>query len=105
LVSLILLRGLTIGLKEIVPDIRSEGGIPDEDEIPRLHKSDGRGMMRRQKNAAENIVRDGCRQELVPDVAPLKHSPVHGAALSVGERVLTGHGRVHFVHHVDGVCP
>ncbi len=79
------------GALEIPIDSFSNGDISDDDEIPRLHEADGRGMMGRIEQAAQDRFRNGIGQELRTDVSPLIDRAVDGASFLFGE-ILPGHG-------------
>ena len=63
--------------------------IGDEDEIPWLGESDGRGPVSGREDAFKNLGRDGVGEKTPADIAALLDDPVHGGALVGWERVLT----------------
>src|SRR5438552_2810870 len=65
--------------------IKMSGAVLDDDEIPRLHESDGAGVMRRRQDAYENVMRDRIRLELASYIAPQPDCFVNRRPLGVAK--------------------
>src|SRR5260370_560514 len=67
---LIKLRATIALLYKTLENSLAYGLIVEQDEIPRLHESDGTGVMSRRQNPNKDIMRYRTRFELPPDVTP-----------------------------------
>jgi hypothetical protein len=62
----------------------------DHHKIPRLHKPNRPGVMRRGQNPPKHIVHDRLPQKIAANIPPLENYPVDGRPLMVGEPPLKG---------------
>src|SRR5262249_36119409 len=74
-------RGLLVRRFKGVSNLPPDSNIPDNNEIPWLHKADRRGSMRRTEQARQHLIRNWIGHKLRAHITAIEDAPIYGIAL------------------------